>query len=440
MSAVTFQGYRVTPENTNNNARELSKSRKGLNKLVLPYLIKNGVVFTNHRLVSFWNKIFRYVYAPKSRQLESVRYLCQLFRDSIPPPVPYMMVPSQFPTVTLALDQLSKERLPTTAFAQPLENYPYLPVKTLKENGDGTFNVTFLHAVNLDLSRNTSVTTVQNIQSKQVQIPESGKKNGSKKIKIQEIRIEEGTYDGNIIISIPDVTITGSGSKKTIIHGSITVTGKKAKNIHLKSLTLDGSKSFENGFWDPTGNSHASVSVDKGGKVEVENCEIINSGGAGCGVVDDGSHLHMKDCIVSNSKRAGIVACDNSTLEIFGCKTINNGMHGFDINTGATAKVVDSASELNSHIGIVAWDSGHCTMIDSLVHKNGKNGEQNFHTLKKGNIIVKQSVATIQNGGVVRKRIVQATHSNGIYSSTDIEDWRNQSDVGNKISPDDGPI
>ena len=134
--------------------------------------------------------------------------------------------------------QLSKERLPTTAFAQPLENYPYLPVKTLKENGDGTFNVTFLHAVNLDLSRNTSVTTVQNIQSKQVQIPESGKKNGSKKIKIQEIRIEEGTYDGNIIISIPDVTITGSGSKKTIIHGSITVTGKKAKNIHLILIFL----------------------------------------------------------------------------------------------------------------------------------------------------------------------------------------------------------
>ena len=354
--------------------------RRGLSKLV-PYHHDGRA---NWRFVWLWKRIFSFAWASKKdRQTrETCRTLCQLFRDTIPAPPPYICVPSQCPTIALALLQVQRQRHSGTIFIRAKEDGTHQPCTECNLSSDGTtYDVTFACPFLVDTSGNIPVDTLKNVDKTNISFP-GDLSYGSHLIR--EIRVAPGVFTGDLQLSTPDLTITGSGIQQTIIRGTVLMT-TGAKNINCCDLTIDGSDNFDNGFWDPAGNSHAGLGVDKGAQVVIEDCEIVRSGGAGCGVVDSESSLVLNRCHVHRCRRAGIVSCDNALLFVNDCKSCDNGLHGLDVNTGSSATIINTMMNSNKKLGAVVWGKDTICRMRNCTAENNKN--ENFYVLDHGTLV-----------------------------------------------------
>tara|TARA_B100000795_G_scaffold139173_1_gene104111 strand:- start:531 stop:1814 length:1284 start_codon:yes stop_codon:yes gene_type:complete len=399
-------------------AREYSISRKGLQKLVLPYAVIDSIVKPHWQHISYWIRIFNFVFGDdekiaidrqQKKYREEFRYLCRLWRDAIPPPRPYMLVPEQFPTPLAALEKIQELLTPNATWARANETRQYHLVETISENEkDGTFDIQFAHTISIDstLGPNDggSIKELTNLPRSCIKFPAQNAKTSTRIVIPEEIRISSGIYDGDLMVGngngIQNLRLQGNGIQETTIRGYITVKGSDAKNIVLDSITIDGSRDKETAYWDPAGNSNACIGIELGAKCQIIDSEIINAGGAGCGVVHSGSKMIMKRCIVHDSKRGGIVGCEHSVMELSNCKSYNNSYHGLDVNTASTAKMQNCIFSNNSQYGIVVWGKGSLIKLENeCVVKD--NGESDYHTLDSGTIEV------VDIGGIVSELKVE---------------------------------
>ena len=352
--------------------------RRGLSKLV-PYQGR-----TNWRFSWLWKRIFSFAWASKKdREVrETCRTLCKLFRDTIPAPPPYICVPSQCPTIALALLQVQRQRHSGTVFIRAKEDGTHQPCTDCNLSSDGTtYDVTFARPFLVDTSGNIPVDMLKNVHKKNISFP--GDLSYGNHL-IREIRVASGVFTGDLQVSTPDLAITGSGIQQTVIRGTVQMT-TGAKNINCCDLTIDGSDNFDNGFWDPAGNSHAGLGVNKGAQVVVEDCEIVRSGGAGCGVVDSESSLVLNRCHVHHCRRAGIVSCDNALLFVNYCKSCDNGLHALDVNTGSSATIINTKMNSNKKLGAVVWGKNTICRMQNCTAKNNQN--EDFYVLDHGTLV-----------------------------------------------------
>jgi len=186
-----------------------------------------------------------------------------------------------------------------------------------------------------------------------------------------------GTCTENVLISRDDVAINGDGT----VNGQITV--DNARRVTISGITITG----------------PGLGVDNfGGEVHLVNVVVTaNQGVAGIASNHNG-FVQIVDSTISNNAEFGILALQDSSVEIRNSEILNHPKNGVQVNTNSHAEVeVGTVISGNSHgihlflhstayifgaeitgntnVGIlISTDSGAFAVNDVIVSGNGIYG------------------------------------------------------------------
>jgi hypothetical protein len=168
-----------------------------------------------------------------------------------------------------------------------------------------------------------------------------------------------GTVHSNLLeVAFSNISLVGTGKKKTIIRGGIRVANKK--NVTIRNLTLtnptgnglavDGDKSsvemtgvsFEKCGW-------SGLAARWYGMIKATRCEFVGSAYDGV-IVEFGVHIFLNDCRLYQNGRCGVLVQSSSLVELHGDQTEvhNNNSHGLAVSFHGSINLFVPSRHLSS--------------------------------------------------------------------------------------------
>ena len=240
----------------------------GCNRLIIPYLINSkGEIKRPEHLIAWWIRIFSFL-GPSPLCSLRLRWLCRLFRDSLPVPEVWRFPHPRYSTLDMLVNRISTRKA----------QYEQRAVGELASSASSSSSSTS--------STSSALVFIMNGKHRVMTVTGSGKK----RLAYLYVRCS--------------MELVGESREGTIIVGGFRIEGKKNDNVRIESMTLQNTKG-NNGLYAANG---AKFHVKD---VSIDRCRYD-------GVVTHGTYGRLTNCTVTNCGGNGVVAYDDGLVEIYG--------------------------------------------------------------------------------------------------------------------------